>query len=952
MIGRAIGQFRIRERLGAGGMGEVFLADDVSLRRRVALKFVSGPDAADAAAQRRLQHEAHAAAALDHPFICKVYETGEAEGRRYIAMEYVDGETLKARLARGRLAVPEATAIATELAEALDFAHARGIVHRDLKPSNIALSADGHIKVMDFGIARRFHAGDDGDTHSTITAAEAGRLSGTLAYMSPEQVRGQQVDGRSDIFAYGIVLDEMLTGRHPFKRESAFATAEAILHETPPAPSTLAPDVPPALDAIVAACLERDRERRPASFTEVRTALKEPDRSTLTRPVATGRRAGAARWAAVALLFGALAVAAVWMRPSWLGFSGTALAFAERDWILVADFENLTSDPVFDQALAAAVEVGIAQSQYVNVFPRERLRAAMQRMQRPVDAGITLTDTLASEVAVREGVRAVLAGSIAQVGRSYALTARVLDPRTSAVVVRDAVQAGDRDAVLPALDQLIGRIRRRLGESINALSQQAMALPLATTASLDALKLYADSLAAVGDDDQVAVELLRQAVAVDPDFAMANAQLGYRLFLRTDREARLEADRLIERALAMSGRLTTRERLWIQAASDDARGSRDRAVTGYQAYLAQYPDDSRAWFRLGWTYMAGLGQLDAAADAFRRAAAIDPNNASVHANLASCYGGSRKFDLAIETYHRAFELQPDLRVGHFLNLEYGRALVQIGRIAEARAAFQAMSDHVDPVRQGRGFRSLAFLDMRLGRYRDAIAALGRAVAINSANQFTVSEFRDRLLLVNALIDTGALAEAKREMAATDRLIARLALGPEWLIYAVEAHVALGSLPAAERLIAAMERGLGLIAADSSTNRNLAADRGYLDAARGAIALGRGDVPAAIDRYTAASAVLRSGQMDEPLGRALRAAGRLEDAAARFEAVIAAWEFGNEAQGRDAPAHVALGAVYEQLGRPARAREVYEQLLARWKEGDDTLVTLKTARARLRALAAK
>ena len=471
-----------------------------TLNRRVALKFLLPVDAserrdsADGGGHRRLLREARAAAQLDHPFICKVYEVGEHDGRAFFAMEFVEGVTLKARLASGRLTTDEALRIGGEIAEALNFAHSQGIVHRDIKPANVMLAADGHVKVMDFGVAKRMVAppGAEDVTAGAATATLPGEPTGTLAYMSPEQIRGQPIDARSDVFAFGVLLHELLTGTHPFKRSSALETAHAILNEAAPPLEQSLPGAPTHLAHIVSRCLEKDRTRRYQSLGDVRLemeAAQKPTASGEARSQARPRRSTLAVAALVLVL--AAALATLWLRP-WSMLPGKpALAFQERDWIIVADFNNLTNDPVFDKSLRLALEVAVAQSRYVNVYPPARVAATLQRMQKKSER---FDEALASEVAVRDGIRGVLACDIAQVGNVYALTARLIDPKTRVAVLTDQVQARNKDAVLGALGEVATRVRSSLGESLAGLPAQIKPLPMVTTSSLEALKLYAEAL--------------------------------------------------------------------------------------------------------------------------------------------------------------------------------------------------------------------------------------------------------------------------------------------------------------------------------------------------------------------------------------------------------------------------------------------------------------------------
>ena len=400
---------------GTGAWAKVDLAEDLA-DWKVALKFLLSGLMTDGA-DRRLLHEAKAAAYLDHPFICKVYEVGDHEGRPFMATEYVNGVTLKERLAAGRVPKDEALRIAAEVAEALSFAHSRGIVHRDVKPANVMLGADGHVKVMDFGIAKRVAGpvGADAKTVAMPTASVPGELTGTLAYMSPEQLRGEAVDQRSDTFAFGLLLHELLTGRHPFLRASIFETANAILNEPAPQLDQTATGASPLLAHVVARCLEKDRNRRYQSLSDVRIELENPGASAAAPPPAPSRKT--ARWILVPALAGLIALAGIvnWVRPLPFFATEPALAFRQRDWIIVADFNNMTGDVVFDRSLRVALEVAIAQSQYVNVYPPDRVAATLKRMQRPPTAG--LDEALAAEVAERENVRGLLACDIAQLGK-------------------------------------------------------------------------------------------------------------------------------------------------------------------------------------------------------------------------------------------------------------------------------------------------------------------------------------------------------------------------------------------------------------------------------------------------------------------------------------------------------------------------------------------------------
>jgi eukaryotic-like serine/threonine-protein kinase len=948
VIGDVVSRYRILSRIGEGGMGEVFLAHDPSLNRQIALKFLPAAQTATSDARKRLLHEAQAAARLDHPFVCKVYEAGESEGRPYIAMEYVEGKTVQQLLGQGPLAIKEAIRLAAEIAEALDFAHKRGVVHRDLKPSNVMVGADGHVKVMDFGVAKYIEA-RAGDAAMTMTATAAGETSGTAIYMSPEQLRGLPVDGRSDAFAFGLLLYEMTSGAHAFLRSSVFSTVDAILNDTPAPLDERRPGVPPLLAHIISRCLEKDKDRRYQSLREAQIEL-----SRLAEGTGYGvtenrdaRRPGM-RWAVAAAAVVALAATAgalMWAWPERFALSRTALAFNERDWILISDFENLTGDQVFDRSLRMALEVGIAQSQYVNVLPPQRVQAALQRMQRA--PGDRLDEVLASEVAVREGARAVLSCSIAQIGGIYALTARVIDPQSRAAILTESVQAESKEQILGALDELATAVRRRLGESLAGISQKSVSLPKATTSSLEALKLYSDAMKADASVDAGTVsELLRQAVVLDPQFALAHAQLGHRYYLMGERATRQRGEDHFVKALGLLDRLTPRERLWIPASADDSRGNRALAAQGYRAYLAQYPDDAGAWFRLGWTLMAGLSEHQPAIDAFERSLALRPNDASSLVNIATCYGGLKKFPEAITAYRKAFAIQPVLLTGIFVNHEYGFTLVKHGDLDAASEVFATMKAQPELDKQARALRSQAFLDMYRGRYDLAIAGMRQAVLIRVKLGATISEFRDRLILAVALDAKGKSREAGVELAAVDRLIAKMSLAPQWLRLPAAIHARRGDVVRTRRLVNLMTKTSGASTADAGSNRNIAEDEDSIAYARGELALAEGRPADAATILEAARVGVFDAPIVDALAAAQLAAGDLTAAAKSYEEVIAKPALGLEAQEHWFRAHVTLGEVYQRLGRPEAAREVRARLLALWKNGDDDLVALRAVRARL------
>jgi len=627
VIGKTISHYRVEKLLGAGGMGEVWLAEDESLNRKVALKFLPEALQDDAAARKRFAREARSAAAIDHPYVCKIFEVGEFEGRAFIAMEFVDGEDMRETLDRRPLPVHRSLEVAVEIAEALEAAHEKGIVHRDLKPANIMLTRTGHVKVMDFGLARQVLSEVPGqDLTAGVSTTAPGIVPGTLAYMSPEQVRGLPVDTRSDIFSFGIVLYEMLTGIDPLKKSTPMDTANAVLNEIPPPLARYARDAPELLQHTVGKMLAKGPEDRFQSVHEVRTdligilrggrdvATAEPGRSVVTRlrPV----------WLTLVALILIFTIAATswWVQDRFFTSPAEALAFEERDWIIVADFDNQTGEDVFDKALDMALRVSIEQSSYVNVLPDRRIKEALRRME--VDEPERFDAATAREVAEREGIKAVLIPSILGVAGSYILTAVLQDPIRGTSVKSEMVRVEAREGVLAALDELSQSIRRDLGESIAAISRQSKPLAEVTTSSLEALKQYS-----LGIDNhwqgkfQEARAFYEDSLRADPDFTAAMASLGMIQFENFDQE---KGKQLLSQAVEKVSELTDKERYGILAFHARAvENDLEKAIRYYRALLALYPDDGPAHNNLGWFYFQ-MGRYPESADEYHEAIRIDP----------------------------------------------------------------------------------------------------------------------------------------------------------------------------------------------------------------------------------------------------------------------------------------------------------------------------------------
>lgn len=946
MISEEFSHYRILRQLGRGGMGEVFLARDTSLNRDVALKFLPAEFEQDTTARKRLLREARAAAALDHPFICHIHEVGEVEGKPFIAMEYVEGRTLRESISRGPLEPAEALPVAAEIAEALQAAHERGVIHRDLKPANVMLTPGGHVKVMDFGLAKQVTstaAGEGGElTVSELTAE--GFAVGTPAYMSPEQLRGRPADARSDIFSFGILLFELLSGMHPFKKGSALETAAAIVSEKTPDLSQYRSDIPAGLMAAMERMLAKDPGKRQQSMADVLAELKGimHDRETSAGAAAAAsvpRRSLRARRAAAGVLVVAACAAAWYFGQHWPRSAAAALAFEERDWILVTDFENQTGEEIFSGSLETAMTVSLQQSRYVNVFPRARVQDVLRRMRK--EDVSRLDEMLGREIALREGIKGLLACSIGKVGSEYLLAARLVDPATMETVYSRSFRARGPDKVLEAVDALAGKIREELGESLANISDRRVPLYQATAVSLEALKAFTDSRRAGGKSR---TQLLERAIQLDPDFALAHADLGMQYYIANERR---RGEEHFQKALGLLDRLTLREQLWIRAVVDDWRGDRDQGIENYRIYLHQYPDDSEAWFRLGYACMI-TNRTAAAVEAFHKVIAIDPSESAALINLATCYSSMRKDAEAIAMYEKAFQIDPGGITGLFVNSEYGFLLARNGRIREAEDTFRKMFSVDDLSKKARGHRSLGLLYEYQGKYSAAVREYGEAVLLDRAASARLSEMRDRQFLAAALLIMGRMREFEKELAALRSIQKEIRVAPTFLYETGRLCARAGKVAEAQRILAELESRLGDTLALSGVNRSNTSDRVDFYLLRAEIALAR-KRPAEALEYAEQARSLDEERAREPLACIKMASGDLQGAAAAYRDFLGRTELGYELQGPWILAHHRLAELLERMGERQAAVEFYEKFVELWRDGDEDLAPLREARLRLAAL---
>jgi serine/threonine protein kinase/predicted Zn-dependent protease len=700
--GEMIGAYRMIKELGRGGMGAVYLAHDTRLGRRAALKLLPSHLVNNPERVRRFQREARSVSALNHPNIITIYDFGLENERHYMVSEFVEGHTLRNLVGSPDVSLNQILDLAVQVACALEAAHAAGVVHRDIKPENIMLRPDGYAKVLDFGLAKLTEpeSGDD-EAETNVLAAptnfetRTGMVLGTANYMSPEQARGQKVDGRSDLFSLGVVLYELITGRRPFGGETWHHTIVAITDAEPAPIARHVQGAPAALQEIIDRLLSKDRERRYQTARELRTDLEtllsklasdtrfqriEAERSQnvtttseqITRmatrsavindegvrdkvigavlPLARLKRRRLI--AAVAIVILATAAAYFYLGR---GFSLGRPALTDKDTILLADFVNTTGDAVFDDTLKQGLTIQLEQSPYLNIFPEERARETLKLMERPRDEKITRE--LGREICQRRGIKALLIGTIASLGRNYVITLESVNGQSGEAIASQQVEAEGKEQVIRALGRASTAMREKLGESLASIHKFDAPIEQATTSSLEAFKDYTVGVE-LWRKEQFAqsVQALNRAIERDSEFALAYSRLGV-----SQRELRNLAlgNQYLERAYQLRNRVSERERLAISATHFRyITGELDKRIETTSLLTHAYPQDPSGRHTHGNSLMIA-GEYEQAAEAYRVALRLDADHSLARANLALALIGLNRFDEAREVIEQGLARGPD-----------------------------------------------------------------------------------------------------------------------------------------------------------------------------------------------------------------------------------------------------------------------------------------------------
>jgi len=703
----SISRYRILEKLGSGGMGDVYLAEDTKLGRKIALKLLAEELTQNRDRLSRFDQEAYAASALNHPNILTIYEVGDEGGRHFIATEFIDGITLRKRLGGAPMDLSEVLDVAIQVAAALEEAHAAGIVHRDIKPENIMIRRNGHVKVLDFGLAKLTERPDTDPTDTeavtrALVQTDAGLVLGTSQYMSPEQARGKPVDARTDIWSLGVVLYEMASGRAPFTGETKTDVIVSIARNEPAPLARFAPNAPAEFEWIILKALRKDVDERYQTVKELESDLKKlkqrlefqtemersmasetystalgaladthisgmprlstqsgapvPGQHTSSVPGAAQTRASSAEYivgeikrhktgAVIAVLAIVMAAAAI----VYFSFFRNRVRLTDKDQILLADFVNTTGDPVFDGTLKQALAIQLGQSPYLDIFSEDRVREALRFMERRPDERITAA--VAREICKRQGIKAMLLGSISGLGNHYVVSLDAVNADTGETIASEQFETDGKEQVLKSLGPAASRLREKLGESLGSIQKFDAPIEQVTTSSLEALRYYSQGLVLHSSGKYTeAISFYTHAIERDPNFAIAYARLATCYNYTKQPELAREAS---SKAYEHRERASEREKLYVSWNYYGAvTGEWDKTDRELEVWKSTYPRDWEPHNLLAVRFTL-VGPFQSAVEEARAAIRLNPKEAKAYSNLGLAFIGLNRFDEAQETFQQA-----------------------------------------------------------------------------------------------------------------------------------------------------------------------------------------------------------------------------------------------------------------------------------------------------------
>ena len=925
--GDKIKHYEILKPLGKGGMGEVFLAQDTVLDRKVAIKFLPESMQKDEKARVRLLREAKAAASLDHPFICKIYETGEIEGKAYIVMEYIEGKDLSEKLNEGILPLRDSLQMILEIAEALEEAHNKGIIHRDLKPSNIMLTPQGHVKVMDFGLAKQILPGGDEEAITkTLQASitEQGAIVGTLAYMSPEQARGDKLDARSDIFSLGIILYEMISGKHPFTKPSAIETLSSIIRDPHPPTNVKPKSVNPLITPVLRKALAKEPENRHQNIENFIEDIRKVQRHII----------GGARFLlrplpiiAASIVIIALLVFAIirFIRPGAMATPEKALAPIS---VLIADFQNKTDDPVFDGALEHALTIGLEEASFITAYRRQKARMLANQLDRSAEGRLDVR--LAKLVCVQEGINMVIDGSIEKSGTGYTFKVFAIDPFSSEEITEASKTSSTKAGVLNAAVWLANKVISDLGgrsiDSAKAISEETF-----TTSSIEAVNAYtrAQELNATGMQEEAVAEYLR-AIEADPEFGRAYSGLAMIYFNTGDRQ---KAQDYHKKALARIDNMTDREKyrtrsIWYLITRDY-----QKAIEECSALVNQYPADSAGHGNLAYAYYM-TRNMAKALEHNSKTVELFPKDVNARFNQ-SCYAlGASDFVLAKQEAEKTLELDPKWEKAYVC-----LALSELAqdRPIQAEESYQKLKT-LSQWGFSLGTTGLADIALYQGRLQDAKKKLEEGIEIDIENQRAEMAAYKKIMLAHTNLLLGEKDNAHR---LAEQACATLE-DVDVLVPAAQIYLEAGKEAKASVLAAKL-------------NAQLESEpRAYGKLIEGEINRKRGKIHKAIELFQESRDLLDTWLVHLSLGKAFLEAEAFPKAHSEFEMCLKRRGEAAEAFLNDIPSYYYFPQVYYYLGRtleglgsPAAADSYQKFLQIKLKGEDDWMI--EDARRRHKAL---